>query len=329
MKTKIVYVLTSSEKDFLLEQLLLSLYSLRYYNPNAEVYLVVDQDTLVSINGARNTVREYLTNIIAIKAPEEYNNMLRSRWLKTSLREYIEGDYLFIDSDTIITDSLEECDDWNFDIASVIDRHIPVDSNHQYHDYICDRAKDTGWTFTQADALYFNSGVMFVKDNKKTHSFYKEWHKYWMQGVEKNVYQDQPTLGKVNKEFGYLIHELNGIWNCQIMANGIKYLAHSKIVHYFNAERQSERKSIFYLPSDKNIYKKIKKDNFVLDGATKEMIKNGRCAFADNYAIFADEQLLAIRDSFSQYVIKGFFSRCLFYKILRLFYSFYLLVKSK
>lgn len=327
MKTKIVYVLTSSENDILLEQLSLSLYSLKYYNPNSEVYLVVDQDTYSSIKNDRNNIREFLTEIIPVKTPDEYNNMLRSRWLKTSLREYIKGDYLFVDSDTIIADDLEECDNWTCDIAAVIDRHIPVNKAHQYYDYICNRAKDTGWIFETSDSNYFNSGVMFVKDNESTHAFYKKWHEYWLEGIKRQVFQDQPTLGKVNKEQGYIIKELNGVWNCQIMANGIKFLSTSKIIHYFNAERQSEKKSVFYLPSDKELYLKIKNNNFILDDSIKKMIENGRTAFAFNYAVFADEQLLAIRDSFSQFVVNGFYARNLFYKFLRGLYMLYIKFK--
>lgn len=327
MKTKIVYVLTSSENDILLEQLSLSLYSLKFYNPNSEVYLVVDQDTYSSIKNDRNNIREFLTDIIPVKTPDEYNNMLRSRWLKTSLREYIKGDYLFVDSDTIIADDLEECDNWTCDIAAVIDRHIPVNKAHQYYDYICNRAKDTGWIFETSDSNYFNSGVMFVKDNENTHAFYKKWHEYWLEGIKHQVFQDQPTLGKVNKEQGYIIKELDGTWNCQIMANGIKYLCTSKIIHYFNAERQSEKKSVFYLPSDKELYLKIKNNNFVLDDSIKKMIENGRTAFAFNYAVFADEQLLAIRDSFSQFVVNGFYARNLFYKFLRGLYMLYIKFK--
>lgn len=327
MKTKIVYVLTSSENDILLEQLSLSLYSLKYCNPNSEVYLVVDQDTYSSIKNDRNNIREFLTEIIPVKTPDEYNNMLRSRWLKTSLREYIKGDYLFVDSDTIIADDLEECDNWTCDIAAVIDRHIPVNKAHQYYDYICNRAKDTGWIFETSDSNYFNSGVMFVKDNESTHAFYKKWHEYWLEGIKRQVFQDQPTLGKVNKEQGYIIKELNGVWNCQIMANGIKFLSTSKIIHYFNAERQSEKKSVFYLPSDKELYLKIKNNNFVLDDSIKKMIENGRTAFAFNYAVFADEQLLAIRDSFSQFVVNGFYARNLFYKFLRGLYMLYIKFK--
>lgn len=329
MRTKVVYVLTSSEKDVLLEQLELSLYSLKHHNPSTKVYLVVDQDTYSSIRENRSLIRKYLTDIISIDTPKEYNNMLRSRWLKTSLRELIEGDYLFIDSDTIITDSLEECDNWNFDIAAVIDRHIPVNEFHQYHDYICDRAIDTGWIFESTDSSYFNSGVMYVKDNEVTHTFYRKWHEYWLEGIKKSVFQDQPVLGKTNKEFGYIIKELDGKWNCQIMANGIKFLSTSKIIHYFNAERQSEKKSIFYLPSNRDLYFKIKKDGFVLDIETKKMIENGRSAFATNYAVYADDQLVAIRDSFSQFVLNGYFAKNLYYRFLRFLFMFFIKIKGQ
>lgn len=329
MKTKIVYVITSSDKDILLEQLMLSLHSLKYYNPTASVYLVVDQDTKASIKGCRCAIKEYVTDIIAIDTPKEYNNMLRSRWLKTSLREHITGDFLFIDSDTIITDSLEECDNWIWDIAAVIDRHIPVNQEHQYYEYICNRAKDTGWIFTKADASYFNSGVMYVKDNETTRSFYRTWHEYWQEGLKRSVFQDQPTLGKANKKFGYIIKELNGIWNCQIMANGINFLSDAKIVHYFNAERQIEHKSVFYLPSNRQIYVKIKEDKFRLEESIKKMIENGRSAFANNYAIFADEQLKAIRDPFCQFVMKGFFTRNKFYVLLKMMFAIYSRMKYK
>lgn len=328
MKTKIVYVLTSNDNDVLLEQLMLSLHSLKYHNPSAEVFLVVDQDTYLSINGNRSKIKAYLTDIIAIDTPKEFNNMLRSRWLKTSLREYIDGDYLFVDSDTIVTDSLAECDNWNIEIGAVMDRHIPVDKSHQYHDYICESAKNTDWTFEPTDSCYFNSGVMFVKDNVFTHSFYKKWHENWMKGIRNKVYQDQPTLGKTNKYFGYVIKKIDDEWNCQIMANGIKYLSTSKIIHYFNAERQSEKKSVFYLPSDRELYHKIKLNSFILDSATRSLIENGRSAFADNYAVFADEQLAAIRDSFSQFVLNGFYAKNFYYKFLKALYVFFVKMKS-
>lgn len=323
MKTKIVYVLTSNENDLLLEQLMLSLYSLKYHNPEASVFLVVDQSTADTIKGDRAKVKDYLTELIVVNAPVEYNNMLRSRWIKTSLREHIEGDFLFIDSDTIITDSFEECDNWDYDIAAVIDRHILVDNSHRYYNYIKGKAKDAGWEFTDKDGKYFNSGVMYVKDNDFTHDFYRYWHKSWLEGLPNSVYQDQPTLGKANKYFNYPIHELDGIWNCQIIANGLRYLHRAKLIHYFNAERSKESRSVVYLPSDKDYYIQIRNSEFLIPDSTKSIVEDGKTAFTVNYAIIADEQLKSFWDPFTEFVFTGFFSKSKFYTLLRWVFTQY------
>ena len=49
-------------------------------------------------------------NIVMRKFSEEINNRERSRSLKTNLRHIVSGDYLFIDTDTIITGDLSFVD---------------------------------------------------------------------------------------------------------------------------------------------------------------------------------------------------------------------------
>lgn len=51
MKTKIVYVLVSDEKDLYLEQAWLSVYSLRLHNPTAYVVVLMDDNTERSLVG--------------------------------------------------------------------------------------------------------------------------------------------------------------------------------------------------------------------------------------------------------------------------------------
>ena len=54
MKTKIIYVLVSNENDCYLEQALVSIYSLRLYNPDANLLLLVDEETSRTLeNGIR------------------------------------------------------------------------------------------------------------------------------------------------------------------------------------------------------------------------------------------------------------------------------------
>ena len=50
---KIVYCLISSSSDIYFEQCLMSVYSLRLYHPDAEVIVLMDDKTKVSLSGWR------------------------------------------------------------------------------------------------------------------------------------------------------------------------------------------------------------------------------------------------------------------------------------
>ena len=72
MKTKIVYVLVSDERDLYLEQAWLSLYSLRLHNPTTHVVVLVDDNTERSLIGKRRKFCELVTEIKTIDVPAEY-----------------------------------------------------------------------------------------------------------------------------------------------------------------------------------------------------------------------------------------------------------------
>ena len=178
MKTKIVYVVTSDETDVYLEQALLSVFSLRKHNPDDYVELVVDQDTDATIAGKRKEVLKYIDNKVVVNVPEGYNKVCKSRWLKTSLRQLIKGDFLFIDTDTIVTDNLEEIDSFTGDIGAVKDQHVLI-GEITSRKWLRVNAERDGWIWSESLA-YYNSGVMYVKDSPFTHKFYQTWHNKWI-----------------------------------------------------------------------------------------------------------------------------------------------------
>ena len=108
MKTKIVYCIVSNDQDIYLEQAWVSIYTLKNYSPEAEVFLIVDKETESTLVGKRAGIKELITEVIAVETPDGYNAMQRSRYLKTNFRQFIAGDLLFIDADTVIGGSLEE-----------------------------------------------------------------------------------------------------------------------------------------------------------------------------------------------------------------------------
>ena len=102
MKTKLVYAVVSGEKDPYLSQAFVAVYSGRRYNPNAEILLVVDQDTNDVLEMSLPNIKKYLDKVIVVNTPSDMSKMHRSRFLKTTLRKNIDGDFLYIDTDTVV-----------------------------------------------------------------------------------------------------------------------------------------------------------------------------------------------------------------------------------
>lgn len=229
MRTKIVYVLVSSEKDIYLEQARISIASLRTHQKDATIVLMIDSDTKESLNGVRAIIQEEVDEMVVVDAPKTFTPQQRSRMIKTSVRQHIEGDYLFIDCDTIILRPIEEIDTWEIEIGAVYDSHSPFQCNpyrhmSQFHCKLlgCDIEKEE---------IYFNSGVLYVKDTPRMHDFYMEWNKNWISGLGKDVNMDQPAFAVTNIAFNYPVTPIPAVWNCQIV-HGIKFMSSAKILHY-------------------------------------------------------------------------------------------------
>ncbi len=235
MKTKIVYTLVSSEKDIYLEQLWVSIYSLRLYNSEAHVIVLVDDKTNETLTGYRAVIKELANEIIVVETPQSYTPKERSREIKTSIRKHVKGDFLFLDTDTVICDQLDEIDNLiDMDIAIVSDFHVPF-SAYPFKRYIVEIMREIFDTDVSEVKEYFNSGAMYVRDTERSHLFFDAWNKNWTHSAfKKGNSQDQPALMKTNYDFNSLIKELDGSYNCQIAAS-IKYLHEAKVIHFFNA----------------------------------------------------------------------------------------------
>lgn len=284
MKTKIVYVVVSDETDIYLEQALLSIFSLRKYNPDAYVELVVDGVTYNTIIGKRSEIKKYVNNITTVDVPAKYNKGPKSRWLKTNLRNLIEGDYLFIDNDTIITDSLESIDEFDGEIGAVKDKHAPVEQNKDKNKLLL-WSKQDGWTYSD-DLAYFNSGVMLVKDCEFGHDFYREWNKRWqICSTNYHRFYDQSPLAATNEYYQYPIKELSGEWNCQ-PTNGVSFLSKAKIMHYWGYNR----KYYAWMFYDKSIINEIKESGHISQ-CTSDLIDKAKEAFIMPNEVLAGKEL--------------------------------------
>ena len=216
MRTKLVFVLTCAPEGTYIEQAVLATYSAHYYNPSAYIVLIVDDKTDRLISDGRDEILKYISEKIVIPFEDEKTMVYRSRWIKTSVRELVDGDFLFVDCDTVTTRGLEEIDSFGCVVGAVPDSHLKV---KEFGDALREASKAKVAPLgidLDKEEYYFSSGVIYVKDTPETHRLYDRWHSIWEQGVRNGVNIDQPSLAKANIEAGRLIERIDDRYNCVI-----------------------------------------------------------------------------------------------------------------
>lgn len=285
MKTKIVYLVVGDENDIYISQTMVAAYTARKYNPDAEILLVVDKTTSDIIDNKISEIKSIVTEIVVVDCPCDLNKMQKSRYLKTTLRKNIKGDFLYIDSDTVVTCDLSDIDNIKADMASVIDRHSLIE-NHICRDYIQKDIELMGLKFSDLRNKYFNGGVLYVKDTPISHKLFDCWYTNWdlSRKMPNSRSTDQAPLAKANMECGYPITELPGEWNCQLSDNFLNYLFDAKILHYFASNKKSP-----YKLYNNELFKQIMREGRLSD-ELKVKLENPKKFFVEeHFVLMADD----------------------------------------
>ena len=283
MNTKLVYTLVGNAGDVYLGQAIISAYTARKSNPAARIVIVVDETTGNAIRSIR-TVTDYFDDVVEVKVPDTLNKVQASRYLKTTLRQQIKGDYLYIDTDTVIVGDLSQCDMLTSDVAAVLDRHMAVEL-HPTLPGVKSDLKTVGLAVEDLRSKYFNGGVMYVKDSELAHKFYGCWHHHWDEARKSGHNIDQPPLAKANKECGYIIQELSGEWNCQMVDNFINIMDNAKVLHYFASHKRSP-----YKLYDEKLLKKVAESG-IIDDELKAELEHPKSLFREHHLLVHDEDV--------------------------------------
>ncbi|GHV75439.1 hypothetical protein AGMMS49942_02600 [Spirochaetia bacterium] len=290
---KYVYVLTSSEKDLYYEQFFLSVTSLRLYNPEADIIVLLDEKTKAGLTGKRAGYEQIVSEIKIIPAPEEYSQKEASRWIKTSIRKHITGDFLFIDCDTIITSKLEPNFPPELKVGAVLDSHVGL-SEHHLRYYFQQSDRQVGFVSSFNHENHFNGGLLFCRDAPEGEQFFDKWHSLWLVGRRKGNVMDMPSMNQANYELNDIIIELGGAWNCQISHNGLPYLYDAKIIHYYATSLDFITSS--FLPGSNSTLSSIKETG-VISAEILLLLEHPKAAFEKHLRIIADKEVIDAFDS--------------------------------
>ena len=291
MIPQIVYVLVANEKNLYLEEMWVSIFSLRRHHPEATVKVLVDMETKEYLSRFPQ-LTSMIDETVVVQTPAGYNEKQRSRQIKTTIRNVLKGDYIFIDTDTVICKPLDgivediaEMKDFR-GIAAVREGHATMKDTLFPPTGTVKRIFDID---ISQSPLMTNSGVMFVADIPFTHEFYKRWNENWKRSCfEKGNSQDQPSLYATDCQYGYVIRELSGIYNAQV-AMSLKYYADAVILHWWHMDFIEDQSYSPYFSL--KIYQDLKKEGEITP-QIEELIINAKQSFVSPTMPVGKEHIL-------------------------------------
>lgn len=291
MIPQIVYVLVANEKNLYLEEMWVSIFSLRRHHPEATVKVLMDVETKEYLSRFPQ-LTSMIDETVVVQTPAGYNAKQRSRQIKTTIRNVLKGDYIFIDTDTVIckpldgiVEDIRELKDFR-GIAAVREGHATMKDTLFPPTGTVKRIFDID---ISQSPLMTNSGVMFVEDIPFTHEFYKRWNENWKRSCfEKGNSQDQPSLYATDCQYGYVIRELSGIYNAQV-AMSLKYYADAVILHWWHMDFIEDQSYSPYFSLE--IYQNLKKEGEITP-QIEELIINAKQSFVSPTMPVGKEHIL-------------------------------------
>jgi len=242
LSLKVVYTVTSSGTDIYSAMTRISVASIRLACPGFHVAVACDEESALTMEQVKAPLLQEVDEVITVATPDG-SAAYRNRHVKTRLRALIEGEFLSLDSDTIVRDDLSSLTQITSDVAAA-----PNHSSDSLEAQIWseDRAhlETMDWKVSET---YFNGGFIFYRDTAAAQAFGTEWHDRWQAGFRKTGrVNDQPALNASINALGTPMKKLPHRYNAQFTMN--RDAAKNALVwHYYSTDKSMQNTAIYRL----------------------------------------------------------------------------------
>jgi hypothetical protein len=278
---QIVYCLSSSLEDFYYEQFFQSVTSLRIFNPHAHVVLLVDEETSKGLSGPRAQFRNQVSEVKVVEMPRDLSQWQRSRYLKTTIRKHIIGDFLYLDTDTVIAGDLSCVAKIPGDLATRVTSDFVSKTSPWYL-----RVRSLGFS---TEAPIHNSGVLFCRDTKWSHVFFEKWHELYRYTCSCGEIRDQTSFNEALFLTGGCTN-LPKKFNVMVRLGGyVDTISSGLVFHYHGSASSAKAKCAFLLAQMERL--ESVKETGILPPEHISLLKNPRSAWCDDAIILSGDEL--------------------------------------
>lgn len=213
--------------------------SVRIQEPGARIVIVADglTDEANRELGARFAG---LADEIIIRHVELPSPVARNRVHRIALRDFIIGDFLYLDSDTLAIAPLAGVTNTAGDVGAATDFNI--DLVHRWFPADMERPfRALGWDYPLP--YYLNTGVVLLRDTAASRSFCREWMRRYEASSSMRHVWDQATFNSALFASGVPHVVLDHGFNAMVVKRHYRF-RRSAILHFFGSEEE-QRGTIF------------------------------------------------------------------------------------
>ena len=244
MRKVVAFCLTSSGTDDFSRMQRLACDSLRFFEPECAIHLVVDEGSYKALKKTSPDLLDQFDQIWPVQTPSGPPGWV-NRWLKTGLRTILDGEVLYLDADLIVRGSIAEIWNTQCDVGGVLNGNTgePFFSTWDRRHF-----EELGWELPAHGSL--NGGVIFWRDSEGAYAAAECYRARWLEATQNTGrHNDQPALNRALADSGAKVGILHNSFNAMETYHP-RNLLDAKVWHFMNsggAEREATRwhKAVF------------------------------------------------------------------------------------
>jgi hypothetical protein len=189
---QVCYALATDGERRYVDLVAISALAVKRIHPRAKITVLTDDRSLPAISSLLEP-SALAENVRSVGAYLDGSAGVRSRFIKTQVRQFIDGDFLCLDADAIPVAAFMMLFQGNEPLCAAIDRSPEMPGGNGFPSFAAPAFERLGWP--QPSRFYLNSGVVLWKDRPITRQLGRLWHENWARFFrESNDFADQPAF---------------------------------------------------------------------------------------------------------------------------------------
>ncbi len=229
------YVVVSDGADIHADLAYISARFLRLVHPKLPITCLMDRQSAAAQRASKHPLGSVVDHILEADVPHDMPGP-KSRWLKTGMRLLLEGDFLYLDTDTIclrpLDHLLEKATQGSFDLGMARDLNIRLAEKSRRIGLrgLPAELSSLGWSCPNSG--FFNTGVILYRDTEEARNQARCWRSLWQEALARGCHQDQPAMNQSLAQSKAKLLVLEPRHNAMVLA-APRTVPSARIMHFF------------------------------------------------------------------------------------------------